>query len=389
MRARRVMCYVQHLMGTGHQWRAAAISRAMCQLGMDVTYVSGGFPVPGLDVDCTRSVQLPPTRSADMRYKTLVDERGLPVDDDWKAVRRSTLLETFLECQPDVLLIETFPFGRRLLRFELLPLLDTAHALRPRPHVVCSVRDILENRPKPGHNEKIVDLVHTYFDLVLVHSDPEFVPFQASFPLTDCIARKLCYTGFVMRPRGDSKPAVAGTGEVIVSAGGGVVGEHLLHTAMKARPLSSLAQVPWRILVGHHFPATRLARLRAGVADGVIIEQNRPDFATLLRHCAVSISQGGYNTLFEVLDAGARAVVVPYSDEQQEEQAVRARLLAERGLIVLVDKHALTPSRLAQAVDIASNRPHPKRPAINMNGASTTAHLIATVMVQNHSAASL
>jgi predicted glycosyltransferase len=116
----KIMCYVQHLVGTGHQW--------------------------------------PPARSADLRYKTLVDERGRPVDDNWMAARRSALLETFRRCQPDVLLIETFPFGRRLLRFELLPLLDAALGSCRRPHIVCSVRDILENRPKRGRNEEIVEL---------------------------------------------------------------------------------------------------------------------------------------------------------------------------------------------------------------------------------------
>ena len=77
----RIMCYVQHLVGTGHQWRVAAISQAMCQRRMEVTYVSGGFPVPDLDIGPARFVQLPSARSADMRYKTLVDEHGRPVDD--------------------------------------------------------------------------------------------------------------------------------------------------------------------------------------------------------------------------------------------------------------------------------------------------------------------
>ena len=41
--APRIFFYVQHLLGIGHQARAAAITRAMCRQGLDVTYVSGGF----------------------------------------------------------------------------------------------------------------------------------------------------------------------------------------------------------------------------------------------------------------------------------------------------------------------------------------------------------
>ncbi|MEE8266134.1 MAG: glycosyltransferase [Acidiferrobacterales bacterium] len=385
----RIMCYVQHLVGTGHQWRVAAISQAMCQRRMEVTYVSGGFPVPDLDIGPARFVQLPSARSADMRYKTLVDEHGRPVDDNWMAVRRSALLETFRRCQPDVLLIETFPFGRRLLRFELLPLLDAALGWCHRPYIVCSVRDILESRPKPGRNEEIVEVVNRYFDLVLVHGDADIVPFHATFPLAECISPKLCYTGYVMRPRGNSKPAAAGTGEVIVSAGGGIVGEHLLRVAMKARSLSTLARVPWRILAGHNLPATKFASLRAQAPDGITIERNRADFAALVRCCALSISQGGYNTVLEVLDAGVCAVVVPYADEHENEQTLRARLLADRGLIELVDTHTLTPSRLARAVDMAVNRPRPTRSAIDMNGASTTARLIAENVMQRRNAVSV
>ncbi len=39
----KVMIYVQHLMGIGHQKRASAIARAMAAKGLDVHYVSGGF----------------------------------------------------------------------------------------------------------------------------------------------------------------------------------------------------------------------------------------------------------------------------------------------------------------------------------------------------------
>lgn len=378
----RVMCYVQHLMGSGHQWRAAAISRALCELGIDVTYVSGGFPLPGLELGCAEFIQLPPVRSADMRFKTLVGERGLPVDEDWKKTRSAALLDAFVRCEPDALLIETFPFGRRLLRFELTPLLEAACARRPRPRIICSVRDILESRNRPGRNEEIVDLVRNYFDLVLVHSDPGFVPFDTTFPLACRIKGKLRYTGYVMPRNGESATSGAGAGQVVVSAGGGAFGEHVLRAAIKARPLSRLADVPWRILVGHNLPERRFVRLKADSADGLIIERNRSDFATLLRNCAVSVSQGGYNTVVEIIAAGVRAVIIPYADEREKEQAVRARLLSAHGLFQVVENYELTPARLAQAVDAANERPIAERPAIDMGGASTTAQLIVSSVVQ-------
>ena len=372
----KVMCYVQHLMGTGHQWRVAAISRALRKLGVDVIYVSGGLPIASLDPGCETFIQLPAVRAHDMRYQTLVDEEGRPVNDGWRNNRRNVLLAAFARYQPDVLLIETFPFGRGLLRFELLPLLEAAHKQCPRPRVVCSVRDVLEKKRSPGRNEEIVDLVDRYFDLVLVHSDPKFVPFDATFPLVREIEHKIRYTGYV-RARDVPKPTSdLGSGEVIVSAGGGAFGEHVLRTAIEARPFSMLAKTTWRILVGPNLSPQRFASLQAQADSGMVVERNRIDFPVLLRNCAVSVSQGGYNTMLEVLDAGARAVIVPYSDKREQEQAVRARMLASHGLVELVPDDALNPARLAQAIDAANTAPANQSSTIDMSGALTTARLV-------------
>jgi predicted glycosyltransferase len=374
----RIMCHVQHLMGSGHQWRTAAVSRALGAHDFDVTYVSGGYALPGLDVGCARFVQLPPARAADMRYRVLVDEHGEPVDDAWRARRRALLLDSFERCRPDLLLIETFPFGRRLLRFELLPLLEAAWARRPRPRIVCSVRDILENHQRPERDQEIVDLIGRYFDLVLVHSDPTLVPFEVTFPLTDRIAHKLRYTGYVMAHADAVAVGTAGRDEVVVSAGGAAFGEHVLAAAIEARALSALNKKTWRILVGHNLPHARFKALQTRATEGLVIERNRKDFMVVLRNCAVSVSQGGYNTTLEVLDAGARAVIVPYADEREKEQAVRARLLRGHGLVEVVEDQELTPAGLAQAVDAAYRRqPGRGRPVINTDGAAATARLLA------------
>lgn len=377
MSGTHVMCHVQHLMGSGHQWRTAALSRALCARGCKVTYVSGGYALPNLDVGCAEFVQLPPARAADMGYKVLVDEHRQPVDDDWRARRRSTLIKTFEVCHPDVLLIETFPFGRRLLRFELIPLLEAAHARRPRPRVVCSVRDILENHNTPGRHEESVELVQRYFDLVLVHGDPDLVPFETTFPLAHQLQDKLCYTGYVRARVGTPDASSVGRDEVLVSVGGAAFGEHVLTAAIEAQALSTLRDRTWRILVGHNLPQDRFAHLQSQARGNLVVERNRKDFTSLLRNCALSVSQAGYNTMLEVLEAGTPAVVIPYSDEREKEQAIRARMLRDCGLVELIENEELTPRCLAQAVDRVWQRPRAARPTIKMNGASTSASLIA------------
>jgi len=104
----------------------------------------------------------------------------------------------------------------------------------------------------------------------------------------------------------------------------------------------------------------RLIRSLASRApDGVVVERFRPDFRTLLGGARLSISQGGYNTLMEVLDAGVRAVVVPYAGGLESEQTLRANLLAAQGLIEVVGEDRLDARSIAGAVDQVLRKPQP------------------------------
>ena len=129
----RVLFYVQHLMGVGHQMRAAAVTQELVKAGFDVTYVSGGMPVPGLDLGGASFEQLPPCKAADSSFQALVDETGNPVDASWRESRKESLLNLFAHVRPNVLITETFPFGRRLMRFELDSLLKRAAQTTPKP----------------------------------------------------------------------------------------------------------------------------------------------------------------------------------------------------------------------------------------------------------------
>jgi predicted glycosyltransferase len=327
--------------------------------------------------------QLPPARAADSRFHALVDADGNPVDDVWRAARARELLATVTEFDPDILVIELFPFGRRLMRFELLPLLETLTA-RPRPpRVACSVRDILVAKTNPDRLREMADTVERFFDPVLVHADPAVVTFDRTFPLTDRIAGRLRYTGYVCEadaPPVDPLLAAARDG-VIVSAGGGAAGVALLRTAIAARPLSAAAAMPWRVLVADAVPDTDFAALRDGAGAGITVERARPDFRTLLCAAALSVSQAGYNTMMDIVQTGPRAVVVPFADDQETEQRTRAACFAERGLVTAVDPEgldaaALTTS-LAAAIDRTLAAPPPQRGGIDTGGAAATARILA------------
>ena len=371
MSGSRVFFYVQHLLGIGHTVRAAQLTRAMQRAGLDVTYVSGGFDAIDIDLGGARLVRLPPVRAGDAGFKTLVGADGMPVDDIWRAKRRSALLAAFDEADPDLVLIEMFPFGRWPFRFELLPLLDAAHG---RARIACSLRDVLVAKTEPSRIAATAALIDRYFDAILVHGDPSFIRLDETYPAAAALAGKVRYTGYVApEPLGNASRDT----EVIVSAGGGGTGGALMRTALAARPLSSQAAAPWRLLAGPNLPAPDRASLAVG--PGVAIESVRPDFRALLAASAASISQAGYNTVMDILVTRARNVLVPFSAQGQTEQAFRARRLAAHGWAQVVAEETLTARRLAQALDraVAADRPDPA--GIDLGGAARSAELLAAL----------
>ena len=372
----KVLFWVQHLLGIGHARRAALITRALVAEGARVTVVQGGFPVPNVRFDPAAVVALPPARAADAQFSEIVDDAGRAIDSAWKGARADLLVGVLDAFEPDVVVTETFPFGRRAFRTEVEALLQAATAKSPRPLIAASIRDILVRHNDARKDAWIVDTARRWYDLVLVHGDPAVLPLEASFPPAAEIADLIRYTGYVTPPRiQDEGGGDDGSGEVIVSVGGGAVGAGVLTTALAARPLTSLATAPWRLLLGPDLPEAAADALRQAGGPGVIVEPARPDFPALLRRCRLSVSQAGYNTVMDVLAAGCRSVLVPFAAGKETEQTDRARLLAERGLATMVAESDLTPAVLAGAIDRAAAGPM-ATVALDAAGAEKTARLL-------------
>ncbi len=96
---------------------------AMRHLGMDVHLLNGGIQTPDTPKG-DHVVQLPAMRALDEQFAVLVDADDKEIDTHWKVNRCRILLEQFRRLKPDIVIIESFPFGRRQLRFELIPWLS-------------------------------------------------------------------------------------------------------------------------------------------------------------------------------------------------------------------------------------------------------------------------
>ncbi|MBT3532584.1 MAG: hypothetical protein HN478_01830 [Rhodospirillaceae bacterium] len=234
--------------------------------------------------------------------------------------------------------------------------------------------------PKPERLVEMLERVDQYFDHVLVHGDPDLIPFDKTFPHAAKIAGKLHYTGYVVDRTGRrGGPGSPGWDEVLVSAGGGAVGDKLLRAAILARAGSALAHKRWRVLAGVKVTEDEfrtLSKFAASVSPDIMVERARGDFPSLLMNCALSISQGGYNTLMEGMHAGCRAIIVPYAGGLETEQTLRAGLLTERDVITTLGEEELSPAALVTAIDRALAM-QPAAGDFRTDGASDGANRIA------------
>ena len=166
--------------------------------------------------------------------------------------------EIFDTCAPQVLITETFPFGRRMLQFELLPLLRASRESGDCKLVIASIRDILQPRSKPGRNRETCDLIDAWYDHVLVHGDENIARLE----------RQLCARGshrqqtvlqrlYLCAQEAYTAPLLEmAIDEVLVSAGGSATGLQILPNSIACKtPVCTLNHLHWRLLVSQAIPA--------------------------------------------------------------------------------------------------------------------------------------
>jgi len=151
-----ILFYAQHLLGAGHLRRIAAIAAETAAHGYPTAVVSGGAPVAEIAFGSAEVLQLPVLKSVDTRFAELVDAGGRSVDDAWKRRRAAQLLEFVASRRPRTIVVETFPFGRRKLGFELVALLAHVRELAARPATAHPRTADGVAGPRPGRHRGTV-----------------------------------------------------------------------------------------------------------------------------------------------------------------------------------------------------------------------------------------
>jgi predicted glycosyltransferase len=375
----RILIAVTHLLGSGHLVRARHLARALAGAGHEVTLASGGMPLAARQDEPFAFVQLPPVKVEGVDFRNLLDEAGQPIDSERRTTRQALLSGLAMSLRPDVVVTEHFPFGRRQLVGEFIGLIAAAKAANPQVLVLSSIRDVLV-APRADRIAEAEQRIASHFDGVLVHGDAAFLPLEASWPASPELAGRLHYTGYLADAA--AKAAAIESGEIIVSGGGSAAALPLFELCVAAAGLLGPAR-GWRILVGRGVSEAAFAGLQDCAPAHVIVEWARPDFPALLAGCALSISQGGYNTVLDLVAAGRPAIVVPFDAGNETEQAIRAEAMERARLarcLRLDGETPLTPFLMAQAVESALRNAPVPGVTIDRSGGEAVCGIVARLL---------
>lgn len=377
---KRLMFYCQHILGIGHLIRSMEIVRGLTA-DFQVTFINGGEVVDGFQIPLGVEVVNLPAIKTDEDFRELQIPPEFATVEDVFDVRKTQMLQLFQRIQPDALMVELFPFGRRRFSAELVPLLEAAKLAGTQ--VICSLRDIVVTKQdRDRHEEKICTLMNRYFDLLLIHGDAKFMPLETSFSRVADLNCDVHYTGYVVQqepPPSPSQPNLPiPTPFILTSVGGGRFGHELLEAVAQASAILERT-IPHHIqmFTGPFAPDAVLERMQAIARErtNLTVERYTPNLLQYMRRADLSISMAGYNTTMNVLTTGVRSMLLPFTGNDDQEQRLRSQRLEDLGIVNVIHRDELEPNRLAQKIFAClSQVPNPV--AFDVQGVEKTAQFV-------------
>jgi len=376
----RVICHAQHLTGVGHFVIAHNIARGLAERH-DVYLVEGGRRVP-------RPARATEPGSIDVPVLVRTPTGALVGDDgsagDEVVARRAQVLaEAMRMIEPDVVLVDHYPFSKWELHPEISTMIGAARAVNGGVRIVCSLRDIaprtrFEDMSDTEHAARVVELLGEWFDGLLVHADPAFVELGEHFVGAADVPVAFRYTGFVTEPL--PAPPVSSRPWAVASGGGADTTEFLvsaIEAFRHAAAAGALGDMRLQVFAGLALDDDDRGVLRGAAADGPVdVHEFSSSFLGWLRGAELSINRAGYNTTAALLRARVRSVVVP--GPRLSDQRPRAQRMADAGVAVMVDSSdEQDVAVLRGAIERALTMPPPVHD-FDLEGVATTGHLLET-----------
>jgi predicted glycosyltransferase len=379
MRKPVILIYRQYSEGIGKLLQCLALARSLRRQYHPVVLNNGALPggieaPEGVDV-----VQMPACNHKP--GANVVSLQNIRDRQQAVAERGEFILQQYLDLNPAVLMIDTFPFGDSSLGDELMPLLERAknHSATP-PNIICCLQDIQRSTGSNSNkrDDKTARLLERYFDLVLVHTDPVFARLEEFFQPKNTLSTAVHYTGFLLPGQNSGAVAAHREKRLLISAGGGTTGEPLFRAAVEAhRLLWAATRLPMTIITGPLVTKKQWMDMQwhSRGSHALTIKRSVPNLGADMRKVHWSVSQCGYGAATEAIDSRVSALFVPSNGHRSLEQMDRAHRLAHWGAGRLLVQDHLNGVSLANEI-MQLTRFSPRETGFSMTGLSSTIRLV-------------
>ena len=379
-----IIFYCQYVWGMGHLIRSLEFARALS--AHNVALAAGGQEVA---VDVPRHVRYMklPVLYMDEKFTTLIPGDSTKSVDEVQQTRKEILYQLFQTLQPDIFVVELYPFGRSIFGFELEPLLaDIRSGVFGNVKTVCSLRDILvEKRDPAAYEQRVIQKLNTFFDVLLVHADQRLLPLDDTFSRVNDIAIPVVYTGFIAQQADRhvgrdlrQKLEISEDQKLIVaSAGGGRSGYRLLDCVIRACELLR-NRLPLRLEVfaGPFMQEEEFHRLATRASGNIRIRRFTRRLLDYLNAADLSVSLAGYNTCMNLLVSQVSALVYPYS--RQREQPMRVDKIKDILPMRVLTEEDMNPDGLCrQMQEMLPIKRALQVVPIDLNGAANAAEFLS------------
>jgi predicted glycosyltransferase len=345
----RVAFYSHNGFGLGHVARNAKLAQELLRRrpNADILLITGSAGLHELPaIPQVDYVKLPSVRKqATGRWRP----QSLDIEmEHLLRLRRMMILEAVRAYRPHLFVADYLPLG---VERELAPALEELRA-RGDARAAIGFRDILDDPVTVKETwaaDGSGDALRELYDLVLVYGDADWFDFTR-YGLDAGLPQ---YVGFLGDPAAEPRTRPSDETRVLSTSGGGADGYPVLSATLEALDRVQAARserVSCTAVTGPLMQELDFQRLRAiGKRSGGRVRRFVDNMPTLFARAQAVVGMGGYNTICDVLSYRRPAVIVPRPGPSQE-QTIRAKVLADRGLATIVPLAECTNEVLAGAV---------------------------------------
>lgn len=354
-----ILMYSHDTYGLGHLRRTMTLARSMLGASRNIIILTGSPIVGRFDfpqgIDFVRMPGM--MKHADDLYLPsaikVAPEMAL-------AMRQDIILATAKAFQPEVFLVDKAPLG---LKREIVPTLRWLRDQMPKTKVVLGLRDIMdsaESTIQEWRDKNIYRVLGELYSEVWVYGERRLYDPIREYRIPAEIAAKVHFTGYIPRKMvlPGKRPQLrrtmhlgAGDKLVLVTAGGGGDGYKVIDTYLTMLEMGEVdftSMIVTGPLLGEAL-YDRLAERARRLKVRICKFHRKMEKVISAADCVVSM--GGYNTLCEIVSAGRPSLILPRSSPRQE-QAIRARIFAERGLLEYVPWEEISAERMRAKIDL-------------------------------------